>query len=153
MDGPFPQHGVPEHLLRWVHPVLVCVVTGDGGLLPGGGQVKGLVWGRHLVWRRHLCTHGKTNQPRHGTVETLNVQQLLHVHYFFFAINHTARVLVPYLQGRCRCSSRLQLSWDTQQTHRLVPDGRDPPPLGALGTQMAGTLQETKSVSLLKIMM
>lgn len=100
---------------------------------------------------------GLEEASAHAQEDKINdgmLQQLSYVlFFFFFAINHTVQVLVPYLQGRCRCSSRLQLSWDTQQTHRLVPDGRDPPPPGASGTQMVGTLQETKSVSLLKMMM
>lgn len=54
LDSPFPQHGIPEHLLGRVNPLLVCGMTGDGGLLSGGGQVEGLVRRWRLVRGRHL---------------------------------------------------------------------------------------------------
>lgn len=79
MDPPLPQHGVPEHLLRRVHPVLFGVVTGDGGLLSGGGQLKGLVWRWHLVWRRHLHREAsEENSTGQSQPETPAVRQLWH---------------------------------------------------------------------------
>lgn len=147
LDPPFPQHGVPEHLLRRVHPVLFSVVTGDGGLLSGGGQVEGLVWRWHLVWGRHL--HGEASDENSSSrsqhwdasgAAALPRRSLL-------LSNTPGRLHSPCLQGQCHCCL-LQPSWDNRQTRRPGAGGPDPPPLPcAWGILTVEILQEATSAS------
>ena len=58
---PFSQHGIPEHLFRWICPRILwdsfCRHLWDRWLLTVSAQKKGLIRCWLLVWWRHLLKH------------------------------------------------------------------------------------------------
>lgn len=54
-------HGIEEHLLGWVDPVVARVCFGDAGGLPLLGERKWLVWQWLLAAWRHLIRHESFN--------------------------------------------------------------------------------------------
>lgn len=147
LDPPLPQHGVPEHLLRRVHPVLLRVVARDGGLLSVGGQVKGLVRRRLLVWRRHLHGEGsgenstsnsQPETPASGSLIRNYITILIHKLFFFKKLDqsfgnpnpnpsHVARTCVKLQPLLCdivyisnhKCNEWLRPTHSTGLTHHV----------------------------------